>query len=243
MTGCQDVQERLSLFVDGDLAPEERAEIESHVASCAECRGMLQDLERVHRAAATLDPMAPPDHVWLQVAGQIRLDEAPAPQRSSGTRRPATAGQWIGIAAALVLLTLATYYFTRGTIGPDATVAGNATTEGTVQAVTEELSLALQHYENAIAELEAMAKADDDPVDLAVTATLRDHIRMIDEAITESREAVTEDPGSEPARDSLFEALRQKVIVLQATVTLMNEMRKGNQAGAAEAAQAFGKKS
>jgi hypothetical protein len=31
--------------------------------------------------------------------------------------------------------------------------------------------------------------------------------------------------------------------VLQATVTLMNEMRKGNQAGAAEAAAAFGRKS
>jgi hypothetical protein len=34
------------------------------------------------------------------------------------------------------------------------------------------------------------------------------------------------------------------MVVLQATVTLMNEMRKGNQAGAAEAAAVFaGKKS
>jgi hypothetical protein len=187
--------------------------------------------------------MSPPDHVWLQVAGQIRLDEAPVPGRAGGSRRPAALGQWLGIAAALVLLTLATYYFTRGTAGPDATVAGNAAPTGSVQAVTEELSLALQHYEKAIAELEVMAKADDDPVDLAVTATLRDNIRLIDEAIAESRVAVTDDPGSEPARESLFEALRRKVIVLQATVTLMNEMRKGNQAGAAEAAEVFGKKS
>ena len=58
-----------------------------------------------------------------------------------------------------------------------------------------------------------------------------------------SREALNVNPGSEPARDSLFEALRQKVGVLQATVTLMNEMRKGNQDGAARVAAGLGRKS
>jgi hypothetical protein len=32
----------------------------------------------------------------------------------------------------------------------------------------------------------------------------------------------------------LFEALRQKVTMLQDTIALMNEMRKGNSAGAAQ---------
>ena len=64
----------------------------------------------------------------------------------------------------------------------------------------------------------------------------------IDQAIVESRAALTNDPESQPARESLFEALRRKVGVLQATVTLMNEMRQGNQAGAAEAAAGLNKK-
>ena len=68
-------------------------------------------------------------------------------------------------------------------------------------------------------------------------------LQIADRSVVESREAVLKDPGSAPARESLFEALRRKVGVLQATVTLMNEMRKGNQTGAAEAAAAFGKKS
>jgi len=72
---------------------------------------------------------------------------------------------------------------------------------------------------------------------------LRQNIQTIDVAIAESRTALSKNPGSEPARASLFEALRRKVGVLQATVTLMNEMRKGNQAGAAAAAAVFGKKS
>ena len=72
---------------------------------------------------------------------------------------------------------------------------------------------------------------------------LRQNIKTINAAIEESRTALVQNPGNDPARDSLFEALRRKVVVLQATVNLMNEMRKGNQAGAVEAAAAFAKKS
>ena len=80
-------------------------------------------------------------------------------------------------------------------------------------------------------------------MDPALAATLEKNLTTIDHAIAESREALNVDPASEPARDSLFEALRQKVGVLQATVTLMNEMRKGNQDGAARIAAGLGRKS
>ena len=73
--------------------------------------------------------------------------------------------------------------------------------------------------------------------------TLRQNIQTVNAAIDESRTALVQNPGSQTARDSLFEALRRKVVVLQATVNLMNEMRKGNQTGAVEAAAVFGKKS
>ncbi len=52
---------------------------------------------------------------------------------------------------------------------------------------------------------------------------------------------MTDSPESQPARTSLFEALRNKVNLLQHTVVLMNEMRKGDAGGAAEAAAGLGK--
>ena len=58
--------------------------------------------------------------------------------------------------------------------------------------------------------------------------------QVIDQAIAESRAALKAEPQSTPARNHLFEALRQKVLVLQETVALMNEMRRGNSAGAAQ---------
>jgi hypothetical protein len=247
MTICRDVEPQLSQLVDG-LLPDAAAQatVRQHLENCAACRGLLQDLERLRRASRGLGPIAPPDHVWLEVAGQLRLTEhpsAPLPHRTVPVTRAALV-QWIGLAAALVIVTAGAYMFVR----PDPasaplTAGGNAQPSGTVEAVAEELTLATKHYENAIAELEALAKSDAGTLDPTVAKTLAQNIQTIDQAIAASRGALAQEPGSEPARESLFEALRRKVGVLQATVTLMNEMRKGNQAGAAEAVAAFGKKS
>jgi hypothetical protein len=48
-------------------------------------------------------------------------------------------------------------------------------------------------------------------------------------------------PESQVAQQSLFEAFRRKVSLLQDTIALMNELRKGNQAGAARVAEGLNK--
>jgi Putative zinc-finger len=236
MMTCNEVRDRLSLLVDGEVPETERAAIEQHLAGCSACRDLRQDLERVQRTAASLGPINPPDHIWLQVAGQMRLEQPASRLPLRRSARPSALRQWIGIAAALVLTTIASYYFVRGTPPP-----GNAPVTASVETIAEELDLAMQHYEKAITELETLAKSDPDALDPVMAATLSQNVRTINGAIEESRAALKQNPGSEPARESLFEALRRKVGVLQATVNLMNEMRKGNQVGAVQAAAAFGK--
>ena len=246
MTGCHEITARLNAYIDGTLAADERADVAAHVDRCGQCRGVLRDLERVRATARQLGPIAPPDHLILEIAGQIRLEQpsAPSPAMSipaaPAQRRRGVALEWLGLAAALVIITIGAYFFVR-LPGPDAT--GNATDGGSVQSVTDELQLAMQHYENAIAELEKLARSDTGEIDPAVAEALAQNIRAIDQAIAESRGALTNDPQSEPARESLFDALRRKVGALQATVTLMNEMRQGNAAGAAAAAAGLSKKS
>jgi hypothetical protein len=56
---------------------------------------------------------------------------------------------------------------------------------------------------------------------------------VIDQAIKESRSAIQSQPASQLAQDSLFEALRRKVALLEDTVSLINTMRKGDEAGTA----------
>jgi len=95
------------------------------------------------------------------------------------------------------------------------------------------LRQAEQHYESAIARLEQITNSDQ-TMDPQVAATLKKNVQVIDQAIAESRAALRTEPTSAPARGALFEALRQKVTMLQDTIALMNEMRKGNSAGAAQ---------
>ncbi len=101
--------------------------------------------------------------------------------------------------------------------------------------------MAEQHYEKAITGLEQIAKSGEGALDPQVAATLRNNLGVIDQAISDSRVALAQQPGSQLAQESLFEAFRRKVALLQDTVALINEMRKGNQAGAARAIDNLGR--
>jgi hypothetical protein len=138
----------------------------------------------------------------------------------------------------LVLVTLGAYFVMRTPGAP--LPAGNAPAANSVEAVIDDMD---KGFEAAIKKLEPLVKDGSDRLDPVAAATLMSSIEKIDGAIAESRAALGQAPGSAPARESLFEALKTKVGVLQATLNLMNEMRKGDQAAAAEAAAAFGKKS
>jgi signal transduction histidine kinase len=95
------------------------------------------------------------------------------------------------------------------------------------------LRIAEAHYEQAIAGMQQIVTAEQGSLDPALAATLQKNMGVIDQAIRESREAIKTQPHSELVRTSLFEALRQKVALLEETIALINVMRKGDQAGAA----------
>lgn len=240
MTNCEDVQARLSDFTDGLLPPDEHAAVLTHVRGCADCSGVLADLERLVAAARELGPVPPPEHLWLELAGQLRQRGRPTitPIRSARTR---ALWQWAGLSAALLAITAAIYFLGRS--APPVATTTTATPIDSMQTVSDELALAMQHYERAIAGLEAAARNEDGQMDPAVSAAVRRSLGSIDSAIAESRAALVSNPDSAPARDSLFEALRQKVSVLQATVSLIDEMRQGDPAGTARAMEGPGRES
>ena len=81
--------------------------------------------------------------------------------------------------------------------------------------------------------LEQATSADRSALDPETADALDAGLTVIDEAIGESRAALQTQPESELAQVSLFEALRRKVSLLQDMLALINEMRQGNQDGAA----------
>jgi len=251
MTSCESIRPSLSEYVDRHLDVEQANQVRAHLSICADCRGLADDLDRLRGVAQHLGPITPPVHLWLEIAGRVRLEGGGA---TPASRAPATASfrpraemwQWLGLAAALVVVTLGVYAIAQpDPVAPAPVVAdaGNATEVPTVETVEETMRRAEAEYEKAIAQLEQIVKSGDASVSTTTVATLQRSLTTIDSAIAETRAALTENPENQPARTSLFEALRNKVTLLQHTVVLMNEMRKGDASGAAEAAAGFNKTS
>ncbi|MGH9330199.1 MAG: hypothetical protein ACRD09_07150, partial [Vicinamibacterales bacterium] len=222
---------------------------------CATCRRLLADLEALGRDARRLPRLEPPAALWTRVADglrtqgvrEVRADRRDGQDSGGAAGRPGR--QWLAVAAAVVVLivggAIAIQMMNRGatpasdapggaTLPPAADSAGNAGAAGLVESVEADLKAAEEHYERAIAGLEKIASADERTLDPQVAATLKKNLEIIDGAIAESRTALRSEPQSAPARESLFEALRRKMSLLQDTIALMNEMRKGNQAGTAQ---------
>jgi anti-sigma factor RsiW len=60
--------ELLSAYLDGELTPQERADVDGHVAGCAACRNELDDLAAARRAVRGLPMLDVPAAVVLPVA-------------------------------------------------------------------------------------------------------------------------------------------------------------------------------
>lgn len=236
---CQQYLNSIHEAVDGTIGSIRRAELELHVDTCDACRALLEDMRKIRDAAAALPLFDAPDRAWLQIAGRLRqegrITETPTPQaarRGHAIWLAAAAAVIIAVASAVLLLT-------RTPSGPapqstTAAGAGNAADQNSVETVQSKVDAAQQEFEKAIAELEKVARANQDALDPGTSATIDKNLGILDQAIADNRAAVTAEPASAAARETLFQALRSKVSLLQDTITLINEMRKGNNAAAAQ---------
>ena len=223
--------------VDGTIGAIRRAELELHVDTCDACRELLADLQRIHDAAASLPVREAPDGAWLQIAGRLR-QEGRVTSAPPAAARSRPYGVWLAAAAAVILVVASAVMLrpqlTTEPAPPAASTPGNAADTRTVEAVKNEVDKAQEKFELAIAELEKVARANQPQLDPETSATIDKNLGILDQAIAENRAAVKSEPTSVAARETLFQALRSKVTLLQDTITLINEMRKGNNAAAAQ---------
>lgn len=235
---CEQMAPLVDDLIDDRLDSAARAQLESHLAGCESCRGLAADLREIRLGARTLTAHAPRPEVWARIASQLAA-QAPAPKPQAfwtGTRVA------LAMAAVMVLSVVTSVVVLRGPqhapqpplSAQTATPAVHASTGDAVKDVDELLRVADANYQQAITGLEKIVTAEQAALDPAVAATLQKNMGIIDKAIRESRAAIQSQPTSQLAQTSLFDALRQKVALLEDTIALINVMRKGDQAGAAK---------
>jgi len=229
---CQDYEIELGDYVDGTLEERARTACEAHLSTCERCRALVADLGAIREAALALEPDVPPAHVWTRISAAVE-----AAHGGGGGRWGFT---WQTLAAsAVTVMLVASLSWVGARLVPVRDEAGRLATRATPSSAVEaisvdaEIDLAEAQYSNAIAGLETITRVEQSTLDTDTAGILRANLTVIDGAIVESRAALETEPDNPVAQESLFEALRSKLELLQDMVALINEMRKGNPEGAA----------
>ncbi|HUP00446.1 MAG TPA: zf-HC2 domain-containing protein [Gemmatimonadota bacterium] len=195
--------ERLSAYLDGELNAAERQALETHLAHCAECAGVLADLERIVAEARGLEDRLPEEDLWPEIARrlQARVDRDPeviplAHRRKRFSRISFTIPQLAAAALALIVVSGGLVWLGR----PDRPAVSSDARGG---------------YADATAELERAFEASRDRLDPETVRTVETNIAIIDAAIAQTLEALEADPNSIYLYDHLTNTRQRKLEVLR----------------------------
>lgn len=231
----EEILELLDDYVGGELAPRQERDVRRHLMQCDDCRAEETALRALlDEAAALPEEIAPPRDLWQDIAPrlQARTATTPVTERVEEVRtigpRPMRPLPWWMLAAASIALVVTTSFLTMRFSGArqdsPATLATQtaeppARVTGTPTALAS-FAPAEQEYEKAIADLQTVLRTQRGTLAPETVEALEANLRIIDQAIRESREALARDPNSPELAKMLTDAYDTKLSVLRRAVSL-----------------------
>jgi len=231
----EEILELLDDYVGGELAPRQERDVRRHLMQCDDCRAEETSLRALlDEAAALPEEIAPPRDLWQDIAPRLQARSAPAPvtERVEEVRtigpRPVRPLPWWMLAAASIALVVTTSFLTMrfGGARQDTPVTIATQTAQPPTRVTNPPTVlasfapAEQEYEKAITDLQTVLRTQRGTLAPETVAALEANLRIIDQAIRESREALARDPNSPELAKMLTDAYDTKLNVLRRAVSL-----------------------
>jgi tetratricopeptide (TPR) repeat protein len=209
---------RLSEYIDDELTPDERAQLEAHMASCRECADTLADLRDVVSRAGTLPARPPSDDLWPGIEPRLARAGAMVPFQARVVRRVSfTMPQLIAAGLALMVMSGGGVWVLQH--------GGRATDMPPVAATADPnlmpASLADPRYDEAIADLEQALAAGRSELDPGTIRILEANLAAIDKAIDQSRQALAADPANVYLNNHLAGARQRKLALLRRATALV----------------------
>jgi len=103
---CAECQNYLTDYIDNDLSAAARRRVEEHIAKCAPCEHVHDDLARIVQASSTLPLHTPSSQLWARIQEEVASEPASAvPFLSRRISFSVTARQLTAAAALAVSMT------------------------------------------------------------------------------------------------------------------------------------------
>ena len=210
--------DRLSEYIDDELSPDERAQIDAHLASCRECADTLADLRDVVSRAGALPARPPSADLWPGIEPRLARVGAVVPfQARVGRRVSFTMPQLIAAGLALMVMSGGGVWVLQH--------GGRATDMPPVAATADPslmpASLADPRYDEAIADLEQALAAGRSDLDAGTIRILEANLATIDTAIDQSRQALAADPANVYLNNHLADTRQRKLALLRRATALV----------------------
>jgi hypothetical protein len=221
--------DRLSEYLDGDLASGERTALEAHLAVCAACRAALDDLRHVvTRAHALVDQPVGRD-LWPGIAARIGATAPPVIDLASRRPRRRISLSLPQLAAAAVFLIAATVGGTSLALRPAPAAVSTQPGEGALASPAMRVTpaglpdKAQVSYDAAVNDLERALAAGRTRLAPKTVLVLEKNLARIDAAITEARAALTADPANVYLNAHLANTMQQKLELLRQAARLADQ--------------------
>jgi anti-sigma factor RsiW len=220
MTMTDQWTNRLSEYLDGELPPGERAELEVHLGSCASCLEVLSELRAVIARAAILPDAEPAADLWPGVrAGMEAKQVVKLESRRAARRFSFSLSQLVAAAATLVLVSGGSAWWVTHRNVP---VAATHLTPAPVKAQPVVWDRRGRSDE-AVTELERVLQSERGKLDSTTIRVLTQNLALIDRAIDQARKALDADPNNAYLNDHLARTMRKKIEVLRRAANLASQ--------------------
>ena len=215
--------DRLSEYLDGELAAPESEALEAHLAVCEHCRENLAGLTAVVERARSLPEREPAVDLWPGIAAGI------GGRRGASVRsiRPRTVRRFsftMPQLAAAALFLMAVSGGAAWLLRPGAPVERTPlpVAAGAAPAVirTTGASGDPVSYDHAIQELQEVLERHSGDLDSSTVRVLTENLALIDRAIAQARNALASDPSDEYLTEHLAETMRRKLELLRRAANL-----------------------
>ena len=219
---CNECQELISDYIDGELELGEQVKIERHLGDCEPCRAVRDDLLQIVHFSHQLPEHAPSGALWARIQSDLEEQRPSGFWSRAGAWRDRIKSRQFGLsipqiaaaAAVLAIVICAGVITLRQNAAPD--VISLASSVAPAGSQVQRLSNSdLQQLEKQISSLSATIEQRKTSWDPQLRVKFEKNMTLIEQSLAECRHQLSDNPGDDISQELMLNAYREKVRLLE----------------------------